>query len=194
MPVRPSPAQGSKRSATASPSKTPPPDRGTRSQTLTRGHGPGSAAARAAGDHSRISPLGGGCLVAGGRGLLAGGGLGGRGLLAGVAERGGGLGGGGLGGLLDGAGGLQRLGERVCLGGGLGGCRGGGLGGCRGGGLGGCRGGGAVGDLAPALVFGMTTGLACSARRASYSGAARKLVIRGVSRPGRVTSSTWPPW
>src|ERR1700687_4654631 len=65
---------------------------------------------------SRTSPLGGGCLLAGGRGLLAGGGLGGRGLLAGVAERGGGLGGGGLGGLLGGAGGLQRLGERACPG------------------------------------------------------------------------------
>src|SRR5262249_25483177 len=71
-----------------------------------------------------LGPLGGGCL------------------LAGVAERGG-LGGGGLGGLLGGAGGLQRLGERVCLGGGLGGL----------------SGGGAVGDLARALVFGMTTGL-----------------------------------
>jgi hypothetical protein len=56
-------------------------------------------------------------------------------MLAGVAERGGGLGGGGLGGLLGGAGGLLRLGERVCLGGG-----------------------GAVGDLARALVFGMTAG------------------------------------
>ena len=64
-------------------------------------------------------------------------------MLAGVAERGGGLGGGGLGGLLGGAGGLQRLGERVCVGGGLG---------DRGGG-------GAVGDLARALVFGMRTGL-----------------------------------
>ena len=78
-----------------------------------------------------------------GRGLLADGGLGGRGLFAGVAERGGGLGGGGLGGLLGGAGGLQRLGERVCPGGGPGGL----------------GGGGAVGDLARALVFGMTTGL-----------------------------------
>ena len=56
--------------------------------------------------------MGGGCLFAGGV-------LGGRGLLAGVA------------------GGLQRLGERVCLGGMLGG-------------------GGAVGGLAWALVFGMT--------------------------------------
>ena len=36
-----------------------------------------------------------------------------------VAERGGGLGGGNLGGLLGGADGLQRLSERVCLGGGL---------------------------------------------------------------------------
>ena len=104
---------------------------------------PGSArrkfsrvARRVAAGQCCTSPLGGGC-------LLADGGLGGRGLFAGVAERGGGLGGGGLGGLLGGAGGLQRLGERVCLGGGLGGL----------------GGGGAVGDLARALVFGMTTGL-----------------------------------
>src|SRR5271165_2847596 len=106
----------------------------------------GVASACPAEDHSRISPsvspLGGGCLLAGGRGLLTGSGLGGRRPLAGVVERGGGLGGGGLGGVLGGAGGLQRLGERVCPGGGLGGPGGGGLGG-----------------PARALVFGMTTGL-----------------------------------
>ena len=68
--------------------------------------------ARNSGPDARLRGLG----RLGGHGLLAGGGLGGRGPLAGVAERGVGLGDGDLGGLLVGAGGRQRLGERVCLG------------------------------------------------------------------------------
>ena len=129
--------------------------------------------ARNSGPDARLRGLG----RLGGRGLGAGGGLGGRGPLAGVAERGVGLGDGDLGGLLGGAGSLQRLGERVCL----------------------SVAWAAWAAAVPSAAWrgpwssGRRPIWICSARRASRGGAARS-GDQGGEQALAVTSSTWPPW